>query len=182
MNHWRVSCQNEFPFLCKTQYLKMDHSRPLFVLIFGLFIQTIQFLKRINVKNVHPVFFTGIQTNNLLKVNLLSLPLDQGSHQSKIIPNNNRPWWRSAGSPSNLLIWVQIRPKSAVIFKIWANPGLFFVYFRPFQITNQLRIEKSVDGVVGIQTLGCSMVGADITTELWCYFAIIFAEYVWKEQ
>ena len=27
-------------------------------------------------------------------------------------------------------------------FKIWANPGLFFVCFRPFHITNQLQIEK----------------------------------------
>ena len=27
--------------------------------------------------------------------------------------------------------------------KIWANPGLFFVYFRPFHITNQLQIEKA---------------------------------------
>ena len=26
--------------------------------------------------------------------------------------------------------------------KIWANLGLFFVYFRPFHITNQLQIEK----------------------------------------
>ena len=36
--------------------------------------------------------------------------------------------------------------------KIWTNPGLFFVYFRPFHITNQLQIEKSVDGVLGIRT------------------------------
>ena len=27
--------------------------------------------------------------------------------------------------------------------KIWANPGPFFVYFRPFHITNQLQIEKA---------------------------------------
>ena len=45
--------------------------------------------------------------------------------------------------------------------KIWANPGLFFVYFRPFHITNQLQIEKSVDGVLGIRTWGRRMVGAD---------------------
>jgi len=30
-----------------------------------------------------------------------------------------------------------------VFLKIWANPGLFFVYFRPFHITNQLQIEKA---------------------------------------
>ena len=29
------------------------------------------------------------------------------------------------------------------------------------------QIEKSVDGVLGIQTWGRSMVGADETTELW---------------
>ena len=53
------------------------------------------------------------------------------------------------------------------LFKIWANPGLFFVYFHHFHITNQLQIEKSVDGVLGIQTQGRRMVDADETTELW---------------
>ena len=43
-----------------------------------------------------------------------------------------------------------------------------FVYFRPFFITISLiQTEKSVDGVLGIQTRGPRMVGADITTELW---------------
>ena len=33
------------------------------------------------------------------------------------------------------------------------HPGLFFVYFRPFLITiSIIQIEKSVDGVLGIQT------------------------------
>ena len=48
--------------------------------------------------------------------------------------------------------------------------GLFrplFVYFRPFQITIQSQIEKSVDVVVGIPTRGRRMVGADRTTEQW---------------
>ena len=43
-----------------------------------------------------------------------------------------------------------------------------FVYFRYFLITiSIIQIEKSVDGVLGIQTLGRRMVGADKTTELW---------------
>ena len=42
-----------------------------------------------------------------------------------------------------------------------------FVYFRSFLITISNQIEKSVDGVLGIQTLGHKMVGADETTELW---------------
>ena len=42
-----------------------------------------------------------------------------------------------------------------------------FVYFRPFHITNQLQIEKSIDGVLGIRTRGRRMEGADETTELW---------------
>ena len=41
-----------------------------------------------------------------------------------------------------------------------------FVYFRHFLITI-LIIEKSIDGVLGIQTRGRRMVGADETTELW---------------
>ena len=42
-----------------------------------------------------------------------------------------------------------------------------FVYFRSFLVTISIQIEKSIDGVLGIQTQGCRMVGADETTELW---------------
>ena len=43
-----------------------------------------------------------------------------------------------------------------------------FVYFRYFLDTiSIIQIEKSVDGVLGIQTRGRRMVGADETTELW---------------
>ena len=41
-----------------------------------------------------------------------------------------------------------------------------FVYFRSF-LTISIQIEKSVDGMLGIRTRGCRMVGADETTELW---------------
>ena len=42
-----------------------------------------------------------------------------------------------------------------------------FVYFHYFLITiSIIQIEKSVDGVLGIQTQGRRMVGADKTTEL----------------
>ena len=43
-----------------------------FSFIFALLKQTIQFLKQINVKNVHPVSCAGIQTHNILIVSLLS--------------------------------------------------------------------------------------------------------------
>ena len=46
-------------------------------------------------------------------------------------------------------------------------PASFFVYFHSFHITNQLQIEKSIDGVLGIRTRGRRIVGADETTELW---------------
>ena len=36
----------------------------LFLFIFGLFKQTIQYLQQINVKNVHPVYGTEIQTHD----------------------------------------------------------------------------------------------------------------------
>ena len=42
-----------------------------------------------------------------------------------------------------------------------------FVYFCSFLITISIQIEKSVDGVLGIQTRGRRMVGADKTMELW---------------
>ena len=42
-----------------------------------------------------------------------------------------------------------------------------FVYFRYFLITiSIIQIEKSIDGVLGIQTWGRRIVGADKTTEL----------------
>ena len=50
-----------------------------------------------------------------------------------------------------------------VLFKKWANPGLFLVYFRSFLVTISIQIEKSV----GIRTQGRRMVGADKTTEQW---------------
>ena len=51
--------------------------------------------------------------------------------------------------------------------KKWANPGLFLFIFRSFLVTiSIIQIEKSVDGVLGIQTWGRRMVGADETTEL----------------
>ena len=52
-----------------------------------------------------------------------------------------------------------------------ANPGLFLVYFRPFLITISViqinLLEKSIDGVLGIQTRGRRMIGANENTELW---------------
>ena len=43
-----------------------------------------------------------------------------------------------------------------------------FVYFRSFLATIPIiQIEKNIDGVLGIQTWGQRMVGADETTELW---------------
>ena len=45
---------------------------------------------------------------------------------------------------------------------------LLIVYFRYFLDTiSIIQIEKSLDGVHGIRTRGCKMVGADKTTELW---------------
>ena len=57
------------------------------------------------------------------------------------------------------------------LFFKWANPGLFYVYFRPFLIPiwiiiSIIQIEKLVDGVLGIRIWGRCMVGADDTTEL----------------
>ena len=59
---------------------------------------------------------------------------------------------------------------TADFFKLWANPGLFLVYFRPFfiqQLQFQFQFEKSIDGVLGIRPRGHRIIGADETTELW---------------
>ena len=42
-----------------------------------------------------------------------------------------------------------------------------FVYFCFFLITISIQIEKSIDGMLGIRTRGCRMVGTKETTELW---------------
>ena len=42
-----------------------------------------------------------------------------------------------------------------------------FVYFHSFLVTISIQIEKSIDGVLGIRTRGCRMVGVDKTMELW---------------
>ena len=52
-------------------------------------------------------------------------------------------------------------------FKKMGQSRPLFVYFRPFLITISIQIEKSIDGVLGIQTRGRRMVGTDKTTELW---------------
>ena len=50
----------------------------------------------------------------------------------------------------------------------WPNPGPFLFIFVLSLITiSIIQIEKSVYGVIGIQTRGRRMVGADETTELW---------------
>ena len=55
-----------------------------------------------------------------------------------------------------------------------------FVYFHYFLITiSIIQIEKSVDGVLGIQTQGLRMVGADETTE--CHFLMKAQYRHWKK-
>ena len=50
----------------------MGHPRPIFRLIFSLFQTNINtILQQINVKNVHPVYSTGIRTHDLQNVSLL---------------------------------------------------------------------------------------------------------------
>ena len=55
-----------------------------------------------------------------------------------------------------------------IFIKKWAYHGLFLVYYRPFLITiSIIQIEKSIDGVLGVQTHGRMMVGALDYKELW---------------
>jgi len=54
---------------------------------------------------------------------------------------------------------------SIAFFKKMGQSRPLFVYFRSFLITISIQIEKSIDGVLGIRTLGRRMVGADETTE-----------------
>ena len=60
----------------------------------------------------------------------------------------------------------QIAFSSSFLIK-WANQDLFFYLFSSFKhITIKIKIDKSVDGVLGIWTQGGRMEGADESTEL----------------
>ena len=57
--------------------------------------------------------------------------------------------------------------------------GLFLFYICPFLFTiSIIQIEKSVDGLHGIQTHGHILVGADDTTVLWQQHAILY--FIWN--
>ena len=76
---------------------------------------------------------------------------------------------------------VRSRDVSSTMFFLFLKMGQsrpLFVYFRSFLITiSIIQIEKSIDGVLGIQTRGCRMVGADETMELWLT-SIVEAQYL----
>ena len=58
-----------------------------------------------------------------------------------------------------------------------------FAYFRPFLITvSILQIEKSIDGVLGIQTHGRMKVSADDTTELWRPPIVKIVSHYWPQN
>ena len=69
----------------------------------------------------------------------------------------------------------------SVFLKKMGQSRPLFVYFRSFLVTISIQTEKSIDGVLGIQTQGHRMVSADETMELWrplmpneCYRASLF--------
>ena len=79
-------------------------------------------------------------------------PLSYGGRPSSILlyfnffdRNNSFGCWdKTQGDP------LDATPCKTFFYKICFNPALFFVNFRPFHITNQLKIEESIDGVLGI--------------------------------
>ena len=62
---------------------------------------------------------------------------------------------------------IQVNIGRVSFFKKMGQSRPLCVYFCSFLVTISIQIEKSVDGVLGIRTCGCMMVGADETTELW---------------
>ena len=72
-------------------------------------------------------------------------------------------------------IWMQPVPKITKCFFKWQKPGLFlfFRYFNKYS-TNLTINDKSVAGMLGTQTRGGRMVGADESTELWQHLHKMF--------
>ena len=63
-----------------------------------------------------------------------------------------------------IIVCFCLRPKAKDLGISWVVVVL--IYFRPFHITIQLQIDKSID-VLGIPTRGLRMVGTDGSSELW---------------
>ena len=59
-------------------FLKKIGHPGLFLVYFGLFKQTLQYLQQINLKNVHPVDGAGIWSDELQNISFIPYPLDQG--------------------------------------------------------------------------------------------------------
>ena len=57
-------------------------------------------------------------------------------------------------------MFLHLKPEGNLFLKMGQSRPLF-VYFRSFLLTISIQIEKSIDGVLGIQTRGHRMVGAD---------------------
>ena len=72
---------------------------------------------------------------------------------------------------------LNINRLSGWLFKNMGQSRPLFVYFRSFLIPitiSIIQIEKSIDGVHGIQTRGRRIVGKEETTELWRHPKIPF--------
>ena len=75
-NKCPIQCSKQKKIL--VQFLKNGQTRPRLI-YFGLFKQTIQFLQKIDVKDVHPEYGAEIRTHNLSNMSWHPQPLDQGS-------------------------------------------------------------------------------------------------------
>ena len=90
----------------------------------------------------------------------------QGLHPTNIWDQHTVSGWK--------LLITKTTPKIGSYYKIYlvffkkmGQSWSLLMYFRPFLITiSILQIEKSLDGLLGIQPRGCRIVGADKTTEL----------------
>ena len=125
-----------------------------------------QIILQLLARRVLPLRFDPTSDHLRPTLNLKASSAEDPNFYSNILSNYRQNVLQSF---SFLLVLAYIWKELSLIFEIiWANPGVFFVYFRPFLTTiSIIQIEKSVDGGLGIWTRDHLMVGTDETNELW---------------
>ena len=119
-----------------------------------------QIILQLLARRVLPLRFDPTSDHLRPTLNLKASSAEDPNFYSNILSNYRQNVLQSF---SFLLVLAYIWKELSLIFEIiWANPGVFFVYFRPFLTTiSIIQIEKCIDGVLGIRTRGCRMVSAD---------------------
>ena len=126
------------------------------------------------------LFQSWISVSNFTQMRLPVFPLKKlknfGAKRTIKIKRNATPTRRAIKCLSIFgMIKIRIISKFVFLFFKMGQSRPVFCLFSFFSCCNFNNTNwKSIDGVLGIQTWGCRMVGADETTELWWMPKFVF--------